>query len=111
VASEIEMMIILFSIRLNSYLKIPDEFIDRSIVAGSQRSQGNMGHLSGVGDAYALNQIPFWYSIDARYIMDGHPGLNSIYITLNSLRASQLKTLYCPYSLHGTEYCHGERQA
>ncbi len=86
-ASDREIMIILFSIRLNSYLKIPDKSIDRSIVADSQRTQGDMGHLPGIGDADTRYQISFWYSIDTRYIVNGHPGLNSIHITLNNLRA------------------------
>ncbi len=58
-------MIILFSIGFNSYLKLPDESIDRSIVANSQSAQGNMGHLPGISDAYMLDQISFRYSIDA----------------------------------------------
>jgi hypothetical protein len=75
----------LLAIGPNSYLKLSDQPIDRSIIANSQNMQGYTGYQPGISDADMLDQIPFWYSIDTRDIMDGHPGLNSIHITLNDL--------------------------
>ena len=46
-----------------------------------------------------------------RDIVDGHPGLDGIYITLSRERTSVLESLYGPYGLKSTEYRCAECQA